>query len=99
MYFRVILKTRLNQDLNFLLYFFKSKKIKSFLFDNTQFEPLCEITETRGKINSSDISLNWNKIIYGCTNGYLKIYGENAEFNELNLNDRIIRCCLSPCEK
>ncbi|CAF0710629.1 unnamed protein product [Brachionus calyciflorus] len=76
------------------------KSIKSFLLDS-KFELKNTINEPRSKINCIELSIKRQKIIYGCTDGTLKIcdlFNNENKQSQLNLNDRIIRCCLSPCE-
>lgn len=71
-----------------------------FSYENGKFETINELAERSNRINCIEMGLKNNRIIYGCTNGLLKTGSINEfVFSEVNVKDRIIRCCLSPCEK
>ncbi|RNA41049.1 F-box WD repeat-containing 4 [Brachionus plicatilis] len=76
------------------------KGLKLFLYENDRFEMINELAEQNNRINCVDLGLKYKKIIYGCTNGLLKIGStDDFSFSQINVKDRIIRCCFSPSEK
>lgn len=80
--------------------YFQSKGLNLYSCENEAFNKIYEISERNSRINCVEMGLNYRRIVYGCTNGLLKIGSMNDfNFSEVNVNDRIIRCGLSPCEK